>query len=93
MESDTRNGSRAAPGRNLISRKKPIYRVSGFLAEYLTRYDRLDEEGVRYEDLLRFENEIALFDEQGNDTLWSTVFYGPPSSRRSTTPSASPTPC
>jgi len=71
------NNRRPSPIRNLISRKKPIYPVSDFLAEYLIRYDRLEGEGIRYENLLRFENAITLYDEYGNDTLWNTVFYGP----------------
>jgi hypothetical protein len=69
-----RNGS---PVRNLISRKKPSYPVSDFLAEYLVAYDRLHDQGVRYHDLLRYDKEIPLYDERGNDTLWSTVYYGP----------------
>ena len=63
--------------RNLISKKKPAYPVSDYLGEYLEEYDRLHDSGVRYENLLRYDNAIALFDEHGNDTLWSTVFYGP----------------
>lgn len=72
------NGSRRpSPVRNLISKKKPPYPISDFLAEYLAHYDRLHDAGVRYENLLRYDNAVALFDEHGNDTLWSTVFYGP----------------
>lgn len=63
--------------RNLISRKKDIYAVGDFLREYLVRYGRVHSEGVRYEDLLRFNNQIPLYDEEGDDTLWSTVFYPP----------------
>lgn len=69
-----RNGS---PVRNLISRKKPAYPISDYFAEYLIGYDRLRSEGVRYEDLLRYDKEVPLYDERGNDTLWSTVYYGP----------------
>jgi hypothetical protein len=71
------NGRRPSPIRNLISRKKEIYPISDYLAEYLDQYDRLYSEAVRYDDLLRYDNSIALYDEHGNDTLWSTVFYGP----------------
>jgi hypothetical protein len=70
-------GRRPSPVRNLISKKKEIYRISDFFGEYLERYDRLHESGVRYENLLRYDNAVALYDEHGNDTLWSTVFYGP----------------
>lgn len=71
------SGRRPSPVRNLISKKKPPYPISDFLGEYLAHYDRLHDSGVRYENLLRYDNAVALFDEHGNDTLWSTVFYGP----------------
>ncbi len=64
--------------RNLISKKKTIYPVSDFLQEYLERYGRLYDQSIRYEDLLRYDNSIPLYDEHGEDTLWSTVFYPPP---------------
>lgn len=63
--------------RNLISRKKETYPIGEFFAAYLARYDRLHDEGVRYEDLLRYDKSIPLYNEQGDDTLWSTVFYSP----------------
>jgi len=63
------------PRRNLISRKKEVYPISDYLATYLGRYGRLHDRGVRYEDLLRHNNSIPLYDEHGGDTLWSTVFY------------------
>ena len=62
---------------NLISRKKPVYPLSDFFAEYLARYRRLATEGADYETLLRFDNAVTLYDEHGNDTLWNTVLYGP----------------
>ena len=63
--------------RNLISRKKPAYPIGDFLAEYLDRYGRLVREGVRYDDIRRHVGQIPLYDEHGDDTLWSTVYYGP----------------
>ena len=64
--------------RNLISKKKAIYPISDFLQEYLERYGRIYDQSIRYEDLLRYDNSIPLYDEHGEDTLWSTVFYPPP---------------
>ena len=61
---------------NLISQKKPVYPVSDFLLDYLRRYGRLETGGVRYGDLLRYAGQIPLYDENGADTLWSTVYYG-----------------
>ncbi|MFN3595786.1 MAG: hypothetical protein ACK41D_00770 [Rubricoccaceae bacterium] len=69
------------PRRNLISHKKPAYPVSDYLADYLSRYDRLAEGGIRYADLARYAGQTPLYDEHGHDTLWSTVFYGPAESR------------
>ena len=65
------------PRRNLISRKKPAYPVSDHLADYLRQYGRLGAGGVSYEDLARHVGQTPLYDEHGDDTLWSTVFYGP----------------
>ena len=62
---------------NLISRKKPVYPLSDYFAEYLARYRRLATEGADYESLLRYDNAVTLFDEHGNDTLWNTVYFGP----------------
>ena len=63
--------------RNLISHKKPVYPASDYLLEYLGRYNRVVSEGADYHSLVRHENAVALYDEHGNDTLWSTVFFGP----------------
>ncbi|HLT47710.1 MAG TPA: hypothetical protein VK002_10825 [Rubricoccaceae bacterium] len=62
---------------NLISRKKPVYPLSDYFAEYLARYRRLATEGADYGSLLRFDNAVTLYDEHGHDTLWNTVLYGP----------------
>lgn len=66
---------------NLISRKKPVYPLSDYFAEYLARYRRLATEGANYESLLRFDNAVTLYDEHGHDTLWNTVLYGPAEGR------------
>lgn len=63
--------------KNLISKKKDIYSVKKGLTDYLHRYGRIRQDGIRYEDLLRFDNSIGLFDEMGKDTYWLTVFYPP----------------
>lgn len=63
--------------RNLISKKKEIYPISDYFMTYLDRYGRIYNRGIRYEDLLRYNNSISLYDEHGDDTLWSTVFYPP----------------
>ena len=65
------------PRRNPISRKKPTVPVSDYLADYLARFGRRAEGGVRYDELVRHAGQTPLYDEHGRDTLWSTVYYGP----------------
>ena len=67
--------------RNLISQKKPVYPVGDHFAEYLARYGRLGSDGVTYSDLLRAAGQIPLYDDFGQDTLWSTMYYGPSETR------------
>jgi len=59
----------------LISRKKKIYNISRNLREYLQTYGREEHIGIQYDDLIRYNSSIPLYDKQGNDTLWETVFY------------------
>ena len=60
---------------NSISKKKPIYSLIPRLRRYLKHYGRLQQVPVQYEDLLRFNNSIPLFDREGKDTLWLSVFF------------------
>ncbi|MEQ8926418.1 MAG: hypothetical protein RLO81_11430 [Fulvivirga sp.] len=59
----------------IISKKKNIYKISKALRNYLIKYDREIELPINYQDLLRYNNSIALIDNKGKDTLWETVFY------------------
>ena len=59
----------------IISKKKNIYKISKALRHYLAKYDREIELPINYQDLLRYNNSIALIDNKGKDTLWETVFY------------------
>jgi hypothetical protein len=61
----------------LISRKKIPYKINATLHQYLKKYGRERELPLKYKDLLRFDNSIALLDKNNNDTLWETVFYPP----------------
>jgi len=60
---------------HLISRKKRIYPVSEAFAAYLASYDRGIALPVRYDELLRYEQAIPLYDKAGRDTLWVSVLY------------------
>lgn len=60
---------------HLISRKKRTYPVAEPFAAYLAQYDRSHALPVRYEELLRYEQAIPLYDKLGRDTLWVSVLY------------------
>ncbi|MCV9389248.1 hypothetical protein [Reichenbachiella ulvae] len=59
----------------LISKKKIVYPVGQRLQRYLKKYQRAISANIEYQDLLRFDNAIPLYDKNGHDTLWQTVFY------------------
>jgi hypothetical protein len=59
----------------LISKKKIPFKISNRLRRYLVKYDRDKFLPLKYTDLLRYDNKITLYDKNGHDTLWETVFY------------------
>lgn len=59
----------------IISKKKIPYKISERLRAYLINYDRSIALPIAYSDLLRYDNSIPLYDRNGKDTLWETVFY------------------
>ncbi len=59
----------------LMSKKKPAYPINYLLDEYLIEHSRSIKIPVFYEDLLRFQGSIALFDKNDEDTLWIRVYY------------------
>lgn len=61
--------------RKLMSKKKPAYKISEQLSQYLTRQGRNIKIPIYYDDLLRFQGSISIFDKFGNDTLWISVYY------------------
>lgn len=61
----------------LISRKKTPYDYSARLADYLRSYGRLKTLPIRYDDLARYDQKTAQYDDRGRDTLWSTLLYAP----------------
>jgi hypothetical protein len=61
----------------LISKKKIPYLINANLRDYLVKYQREVQLQIHYTDLLRFSNAITLYDRNGNDTLWISVFYDP----------------
>ncbi len=61
--------------KKLISKKKPAFPISDKLSSYLNNYSRSIKIPVFYDDLLRFQGAIEIYDEKGNDTLWVSTYY------------------
>lgn len=59
----------------LISKKKPAYPITEALSNYLTRHGRNIKITIYYDDLLRFQGSVNIFDKNGNNTLWVSVYY------------------
>ena len=58
-----------------ISKKKPSYPIPAKLHGYLSRYNRNVKIPIFYDDLLRFQGSIVVYDKDDNDTLWIRVYY------------------
>lgn len=58
-----------------ISKRKPSYPVSEKLNAYLTRYNRNVRIPIFYDDLLRFQGSVVVYDKNDEDTLWIRVYY------------------
>jgi len=61
--------------KKLISKKKPAYAISDALSDYLTRHGRNIKIPIYYDDLLRFQGSVSIYDTHGKDTLWISVYY------------------
>lgn len=59
----------------LISKKKPTFPISERLSKYLSRHGRNAQIPVYYDDLLRFHGSVNIYDKNGKDTLWVSVYY------------------
>lgn len=59
----------------LLSRKKPTYPISQSLNSYLKRFNRQTLIQVSYDDLLRFQGCITVYDKHDEDSLWVRCYY------------------
>ena len=59
----------------MMSKKKPSFPVSPQLDAYLRQYSRNIGIPIFYEDLLRFQGSVVVYDSNDEDTLWVRVFY------------------
>lgn len=62
---------------NINLKRKKFYPVGEDFNSYLGAYGRTMDFPELYEDLHRFSQLYPLFDREGEDTLWKTVFYEP----------------
>lgn len=58
-----------------ISKKKPSYPITPKLNKYLSEYNRNFRLPIFYDDLLRFQGSIVVYDKNDEDTLWLRVYY------------------
>ena len=61
--------------KKLISRKKPTFPVNEELAGFLKKHNRSTKISILYDDLLRFQGAISVFDKNDKDTLWVSTYY------------------
>lgn len=59
----------------LISKKKPAYPITDRLSKYLSEQGRNIKIPIFYDDLLRFQGAVEIFDDNDNDTLWVSCYY------------------
>lgn len=59
----------------IIKKKKIPFLINNTLKDFLLKFNRYLNIPLHYNDLLRYENEIPLYDKDDNDTLWKTVFF------------------
>ena len=61
--------------KKLISKKKPFYPINNLLKTYLIDFNRWINVPISYDDLLRFQGCINVYDNNDKDTLWTRVYY------------------
>ncbi len=59
----------------LLSKKKPVFPVNEKLTTYLKKYRRDSRITVSYDDLLRFQGAVTVYDKDDEDTLWIRCYY------------------
>ena len=64
-----------APEKKLMSKKKPTFPIGQMLDEYLKKYNRNLKISIFYDDLLRFQGSVIVYDKNEKDTLWVRTYY------------------
>ncbi|MGV9002553.1 hypothetical protein [Flavobacterium sp.] len=55
--------------------KKKYYPINSTFRSYLEKYKRITKTQVFYDDLLRFQGSVVVYDKEEKDTLWVRVYY------------------
>jgi hypothetical protein len=63
------------PEDKLLSKKKPTFPIHQKLSDYLKRFNRQSRISVSYDDLLRFQGAVTVYDKDEDDTLWVRCYY------------------
>lgn len=61
--------------KKLISKKKPAFPITKSLSNYLTEQGRNIKIPIYYDDLLRFQGAVEIYDKNGDDTLWLSTYF------------------
>ncbi|QNM85208.1 hypothetical protein H9W90_13575 [Polaribacter pectinis] len=61
--------------KKLMSKKKPSFPINEMLHAYLKNYNRNMKNSICYDDLLRFQGSITVYDKNDEDTLWIRTYY------------------
>lgn len=59
----------------LISKKKPAFPVNDLLSKYLAEHNRSIKIPIFYDDLLRFQGCVVVYNQKEEDTLWVRTYY------------------
>jgi hypothetical protein len=59
----------------LMSQKKPAFPVNELLNDYLIENSRNIKIPIFYDDLLRFQGSVVVYDKNDEDTLWVRTYY------------------
>lgn len=59
----------------LMSKKKPAFPISTLLNDFLNDHNRSIKIPIFYDDLLRFQGSIVVYDNNEEDTLWVRTYY------------------
>jgi len=59
----------------LMSKKKPAFPVNEMLNGYLLEHSRNIKIPIFYDDLLRFQGSVVVYDKNDEDTLWVRTYY------------------